>query len=84
MFLCIELLTYLHIFSFLPRLHGPLVTIRIKPAGAEYIVSKDILTSQSPCFANMFDGPFREGKEQVATLEEFKGVVSVQSFEVLL
>lgn len=39
---------------------------------------------QSPYFAAMFEGPFKEGGEQSTTLEEMDGVVSTQSFQMLV
>ncbi|TVY43738.1 hypothetical protein LCER1_G008780 [Lachnellula cervina] len=65
---------------------GTQVTIRIKGENwaKEYKVPKGLLCKQSPYFAAMFEGKFREGEEQSATLEELEGVVSVRSFETLL
>ncbi|KAJ5823905.1 hypothetical protein N7447_006245 [Penicillium robsamsonii] len=69
---------------FLPRLHGPLVNIRINPSGKEYTVSRDIFVSRSSYFARMLGGDFVEGKEQTASIEELDDVLSVQSFEIIL
>lgn len=62
---------------------GPVVTVRINPAGAEFTFPKHLLANRSSYFAEMFDGLSGEGN-QTATLEEREGILSVQSFELLL
>jgi len=70
--------------SLLPLYSGPQVTIRIGSASYEYRLPKALLCKQSPYFAATFEGPFREGEEQSTTLEEIDGVVSTQSFQMLV
>ncbi|KAL3420126.1 hypothetical protein PVAG01_08625 [Phlyctema vagabunda] len=62
---------------------GPQVTIRIGSANREYNLPKALLCRQSPYFAAMFEGQFKEGEEQSTTLEEIEGVVSTRSFQML-
>ncbi|KFY69217.1 hypothetical protein V496_00426 [Pseudogymnoascus sp. VKM F-4515 (FW-2607)] len=69
--------------SLLPLYVGPLVTIRIGSATPEYKLPKALLCKQSSYFASMFNGNFKEGEEQSATLEEIDGVVSAGSFQML-
>ncbi|KAL5344258.1 hypothetical protein ACLOAV_010762 [Pseudogymnoascus australis] len=69
--------------SLLPLYVGPWVTIRIGSASPEYKLPKALLCKQSPYFASMFNGKFKEGEEQSATLEEIDGVVSARSFQML-
>ncbi|KFX85970.1 hypothetical protein V490_09295 [Pseudogymnoascus sp. VKM F-3557] len=69
--------------SLLPLYVGPWVTIRIGSASPEYKLPKALLCKQSPYFASMFNGNFKEGEEQSATLEEIDGVVSARSFQML-
>jgi hypothetical protein len=66
----------------MPLYHGPTVSIKI--GATTYNVSKTLLCKHSPYFANMFNGDFREGKEQLADLKEIDGVVSNRSFQLLL
>jgi BTB/POZ domain len=70
--------------SLLPLYSGPQVTIRIGSTGCEYRLSKALLCKQSPYFKATFQGSFQEGKEQSTTLNEVDGVVSQQSFELLV
>ncbi len=70
--------------SLLPLYTGPQVTICIMPANREYQVSKRLLCEQSPYFRLTFEGGFKETEEQATTLMEIPGVVSIQSFEMLL
>jgi hypothetical protein len=71
-------------YRLLPLHSGPQVTIRIGSASHEYNLPKALLCKQSPYFAAMFAGPFREGEEQATTLEEINGVVTPRSFEILV
>ncbi|KAE8320740.1 hypothetical protein BDV39DRAFT_211390 [Aspergillus sergii] len=66
----------------MPLYHGP--TVKIQIGSATYDVSKALICKYSPYFAAMFDGKFKEGEEQSAVLEEAEGVVSNQSFQLLL
>ena len=50
----------------------------------EYKLPKVLLYKQSPYFAATFEGAFMEGEEQSTTLEEIDGVVSTQSFQMLM
>ncbi|KAJ6108242.1 hypothetical protein N7523_009565 [Penicillium sp. IBT 18751x] len=68
----------------LPLIHGPAVKIRIEPPGRVFVVAKDLLCKQSSYFAKMFNGKFSEGKTNEATLKVIEGVLSLQSFEMLL
>lgn len=70
--------------SLLPLYSGPQVTIRIGSASHEYKLPKALLCKQSPYFAAMFEGPFKEGEEQSTTLEEIHGVVTPRSFQMLV
>ena len=63
---------------------GPEVRIRIGSSSHEYRLPKALLCKQSPYFAAMFQGDFKEGAEQSSKLEEVDGVVSPQSFEMLV
>jgi len=68
-----------------PLYHGPLVSIRIGSSSQdEFRVSRDLLCRQSPYFAATFWGNFKEGIDQSTTLEEEDGVVTTQSFQMLL
>ena len=71
-------------YRLLPLYSGPQVTIRIGSASHEYKLPKALLCKQSPYFAATFGGPFKEGEEQSTTLEEIDGVVSTQSFQMLV
>jgi hypothetical protein len=71
-------------YRLLPLYSGPQVTIRIESASHEYKLPKALLCKQSPYFAAMFEGPFREGEEQATTLEEINGVVAPRSFQMLV
>ncbi|CZR63104.1 uncharacterized protein PAC_13001 [Phialocephala subalpina] len=66
--------------SLLPLYSGPQVTIRIGSASHEYKLPKALLCKQSPYFAAMFEGSFKEGEEQSTTLEE----VTPRSFQMLV
>jgi len=68
----------------LPLYASPQVTIRIGSASHEYKLLKALLCKQSPYFAAMFEGTFREGEEQSTTLEEMNGVVTPRSFQILV
>ncbi|CAG8177605.1 unnamed protein product, partial [Penicillium salamii] len=68
----------------LPRYHCPTVKIQISSSDHEYEISKYLLCKDSTYFTAMFEGNFAEGEQQVATLEEVEGVVSVRSFEALI
>jgi hypothetical protein len=70
--------------SLLPLYSGPEVTIRIGSASHEYRLPRALICKQSPYFAAKFEGDFKEGAEQSATLEEIDGVVSTRSFEMLV
>ena len=70
-------------YSALPLYSGPQVTIRVG-SSHEYKLSKDLLCKHSPYFEATFNGNFREGKELSTTLKEEDGVVSKQSFELLI
>ncbi|CAG8328027.1 unnamed protein product [Penicillium salamii] len=70
--------------TLLPRYHGPTVKIRISSSDHEYEISKHLLCQESTYFTAMFEGNFAEGEQQVATVEEVEGVVSVRSFEALI
>jgi hypothetical protein len=63
---------------------GPQVVVRIVPANKTYTLSKDLLCEQSLHFEAAFDGSFREGQSQVLSLTEMNGVISTQSFEMLI
>ncbi|CZT10229.1 uncharacterized protein RAG0_14761 [Rhynchosporium agropyri] len=68
-----------------PLFCGPEVAIRIGSASHTYRFPKELLCSQSTYFAAMFkEAQFKEGVEQSATLEEMDGVISTQSFEMLV
>ncbi|KFY91986.1 hypothetical protein V498_05206 [Pseudogymnoascus sp. VKM F-4517 (FW-2822)] len=67
--------------SLLPLYVGPWVTIRIGSASSEYKLPKALLCRQSPDFASMFNGNFKEGEEQSATLAEIDGVVSARKLQ---
>jgi hypothetical protein len=71
-------------YRLLPLYSGPQVTIRIESASHEYKLPKALLCKQSPYFAAMFEGPFREGEEQATTLEEINGVVTPRSFQMFV
>ncbi|CRL30973.1 BTB/POZ fold [Penicillium camemberti] len=70
--------------TLLPRYHCPTVKIQISSSDHEYEISKYLLCKDSTYFTAMFEGNFAEGEQQVATLEEVEGVVSVRSFEALI
>ncbi|KAJ5586942.1 uncharacterized protein N7459_002707 [Penicillium hispanicum] len=70
--------------SILSLYHGPQVKIRIASAEREFIVSRELLCTQSTYFAKLFEGGFSEAQTQSATLEEIPGVVSVRSLGMLL
>ncbi|KAJ5177270.1 uncharacterized protein N7482_003147 [Penicillium canariense] len=70
--------------TLLPLYHGPTVKIRISSSDHEYEISKHLLYKESIYFTTMFESNFAEGQQQVATLEEVEGVVSVRSFEALI
>ncbi|KAL2857244.1 hypothetical protein BJY01DRAFT_136944 [Aspergillus pseudoustus] len=67
---------------YLPNFYKPPVTIAI--GDKELKVSKDLLCQHSSYFTAMFDGHFKESKEQLAVMAEIEGVVSVRSFKILL
>jgi hypothetical protein len=46
-------------------------------------IAKEIICKQSPYFAATFKGNFKEGEDQLTTLEEIDGVVSTRSFQML-
>lgn len=68
--------------SRMPLYHGP--TVDIKIGSATYNVSNTILCAQSPYFAAMLSGNFKEAEDQSAELNEIAGVVSNRSFELVL
>ncbi|KAJ5902884.1 hypothetical protein N7495_003412 [Penicillium taxi] len=70
--------------TFLPLYHHPTVKIRISSSDYEYEISKYLLCKDSTYFTAMFEGNFVEREQQVASLEEVEGVVSVRSFEALI
>ncbi|KAF1807963.1 hypothetical protein P152DRAFT_453274 [Eremomyces bilateralis CBS 781.70] len=70
--------------SVIPLYSGPQVTVRIGSTSREYKLSKALLCNQSPYFKATFEGNFQEGKEQSTTLKEEDGIVSIQSFELLV
>jgi len=70
--------------SLLPLYSGPQVTIHIGSTSHEYELPKALLCKQSPYFAAMFEGHFKEGEEQSTTLEEINGVVTPRSFQMLV
>ncbi|KAJ5946060.1 hypothetical protein N7454_002899 [Penicillium verhagenii] len=70
--------------NLLPLYQGPTVQIRVKPGSHEYTVSKALLCAESPAFAAMFEGNFRESQEMAVTLEVMEGVVSMRSVEALI
>lgn len=70
--------------SMLPLYHGPLIKIRLQPSGKEYMISKDLLCTESPVFLAMFKPGFREFDKQTATIQEMEDVVSEQSIEALI
>ncbi|TVY37977.1 hypothetical protein LOCC1_G006239 [Lachnellula occidentalis] len=73
--------------SVVPLYSGPQVTIRLEVEDdnvREYKLPKGLLCKQSPYFAAMFEGKFREGEEQAVTLPPMEGVISVRSFETLV
>lgn len=70
--------------SFLPLYSGPQVIIRLAPTNREYRLSKALLCEQSPTFKAAFEGSFVESQEQMMTLNEEDGVISTQSFELLV
>ncbi|KFY29939.1 hypothetical protein V494_08362 [Pseudogymnoascus sp. VKM F-4513 (FW-928)] len=71
--------------SILPLYLGPQVTIRIGSTNHEgYKLSKALICKQSPYFAATFEGGFKEGEEQSMVLEEIDGVVTIQSFQMLV
>lgn len=67
-----------------PLYSGRKVTIRIGSASHEYKLPKALLCKQSTYLTAMFEGPFKEGEEQSATLEEEDGVVTPRSFQMLV
>ncbi|KAL2859489.1 hypothetical protein BJX68DRAFT_116141 [Aspergillus pseudodeflectus] len=68
--------------TYLPSFHKPLVTIEI--GNASFEVSKPLVCRHSPYFSAMFEGHFKESKENSATLAEVEGVVSIRSFKLFL
>ncbi|PMD52302.1 uncharacterized protein K444DRAFT_258297, partial [Hyaloscypha bicolor E] len=70
--------------TYLPHYSGPQVKVQIGSPDHEYTLSKAILCQHYRYFANMFDGGFKEGKEDIAKLDELEGTVSVRSFELLI
>ncbi|CAI7671633.1 unnamed protein product [Penicillium crustosum] len=70
--------------AMLPLYHGPLIKIRLQPSEKEYMISKDLLCTESPVFLAMFKPGFREFDEQTATIQEMEDVVSEQSIEALI
>lgn len=70
--------------SFLPLYSGPQVTIRIDDDDQEYKLFKKVICSQSRYFEKMFETSFKESKEQSAVLEPIDGVLTKQSFEMLV
>ena len=72
------------ILSLLPLYSDPHVRIRIGAVSNVYKLSKALLCKQSPYFAATFKGKFQEGEEQSTALTKIDGVVSTQSFELLV
>ncbi|KAJ5628274.1 hypothetical protein N7490_010502 [Penicillium lividum] len=70
--------------TLLPLYRHPTVKIQISSSDHKYEISKYLLCKDSTYFTAMFEGNFAEGEQQVATLQELEGVVSVQSFEALI
>ena len=70
--------------SLLPLYSNPHVRIQIGSTSTEYKLSKALLYKQSPYFAATFKGKFQEGEEQSTALTKIDGVVSTQSFELLV
>lgn len=67
----------------LPLYSGLSVTICVGSSGHKYTLPKALVCKQSPYFSAMFQGGFKEGEDQTATLELVDGVVSVEAFEML-
>ena len=63
---------------------GPQVSIRIGDDGPTHKVSKDLICKQSPYFAAMFNGNFKEGETQETILTETYGIVSNSSLQSLI
>ncbi|RAL09208.1 BTB/POZ domain-containing protein [Aspergillus homomorphus CBS 101889] len=56
--------------AYLPLYHGPLVSIRLEPAGPTYQLAKALLCKKSPYFLKMFESNLTEAKMLSATLQE--------------
>ncbi|KFY84307.1 hypothetical protein V500_09422 [Pseudogymnoascus sp. VKM F-4518 (FW-2643)] len=69
--------------SILPLYSGASVTIYVGSRDIKYTLPKALLCKQSTYFSAMFQGSFKEGEDQTATLELVDGVVSVRAFEML-
>jgi hypothetical protein len=61
---------------------GPQVSIRVGDDGPTYQVSKDLICKQSPYFAAMFGGKFKEAERNTTTLTKIEGAVSASSVEL--
>lgn len=83
MHLWLQIITDTTVHSHLRGDASSLTTIRINPAGDEFTVPKDLLTNRSSYFTEMFKD-LSEGGDQSSCLEESEGVLSVQSFKLLL
>ncbi|CAG8111081.1 unnamed protein product [Penicillium nalgiovense] len=70
--------------SLLPLYRGPTVRVQIESSDHEFEVSKQLLCKESTYFRAMFEGNFAEEQQQLATMKEVEGVVSVRSFEALM
>lgn len=70
--------------SYLDRMSGPTVEIKIGSSSHVYEVSRGLLCEKSPYFAAMFEGKFVETTRNAVTLEKIEDIVSVRSFVMLL
>jgi hypothetical protein len=68
----------------LPLYTDPFVRVRIGSISREYKLLKALLYKQSTYFVATFEGGFLEGEEQLITLAKINGVVSTQSFKLLV
>ncbi|KAJ5346023.1 hypothetical protein N7452_004027 [Penicillium brevicompactum] len=70
--------------NILPLYYGPSVKIQVQPSNKEFIISKELLCTESSVFSKMFNGEFLESQQQTVTLEETEDDTSVRSLEALI
>ncbi|CAI7567129.1 unnamed protein product [Penicillium pancosmium] len=80
---CLEFFSQEFLSSTLSLYDGPKVKFKIASHYREHVIFKELLCSKSAYFATMFNGPFRNGQEQTAILEEGDGL-SVPTFEAFI